>query len=121
MKVVALVLQKGGSGKTTIAVHLAVCAEPAKKTSAIIDLDPQASAVEWPIPTPLMPGIAVRSMNRAVRPPKRFGHFTNGLLRTGRAMGEHLHLWRRFGPGIFLVIYELNKYIVRNKSLYFRL
>ena len=47
MKTVAIVSQKGGSGKTTIAVHLAVCAELAKKTAAIIDLDPQASAVEW--------------------------------------------------------------------------
>lgn len=47
MKIVAIVSQKGGSGKTTIAVHLAVCAERAKKRAAIIDLDPQASALEW--------------------------------------------------------------------------
>jgi len=47
MKIIAIVSQKGGSGKTTIAVHLAVCAELAGKTAAIIDLDPQASALEW--------------------------------------------------------------------------
>lgn len=47
MKTVAIVSQKGGSGKTTVAVHLAVCAELAGKTAAIIDLDPQASAQEW--------------------------------------------------------------------------
>ena len=47
MKIIAIVSQKGGSGKTTVAVHLAVCAERAGKTSAIIDLDPQASALEW--------------------------------------------------------------------------
>lgn len=47
MKTVAIVSQKGGSGKTTIAVHLAVCAELAHKQAAIIDLDPQASALEW--------------------------------------------------------------------------
>ena len=47
MKTVAIVSQKGGSGKTTIAVHLAVCAERTGKVAAIIDLDPQASAVEW--------------------------------------------------------------------------
>ena len=47
MKTIAIVSQKGGSGKTTIAVHLAVCAELAGKTAAIIDLDPQASALEW--------------------------------------------------------------------------
>jgi chromosome partitioning protein len=47
MKTIAIVSQKGGSGKTTVAVHLAVCAELAGKTAAIIDLDPQASALEW--------------------------------------------------------------------------
>ena len=47
MKTLAIVSQKGGSGKTTVAVHLAVCAELAGKTAAIIDLDPQASALEW--------------------------------------------------------------------------
>ena len=47
MKTIAIVSQKGGSGKTTVAVHLAVCAELAGQTAAIIDLDPQASALEW--------------------------------------------------------------------------
>lgn len=47
MKTIAIISQKGGSGKTTVAVHLAVCAERAGKTGAIIDLDPQASAAEW--------------------------------------------------------------------------
>jgi len=47
MKTIAIISQKGGSGKTTIAVHLAVCAEIAKKRAAIIDLDPQGSALEW--------------------------------------------------------------------------
>ena len=47
MKTVAIVSQKGGSGKTTLAVHLAVCAQRHYKTVAVIDLDPQASALEW--------------------------------------------------------------------------
>lgn len=47
MKTIAIISQKGGSGKTTIAVHLAVCAERTHKRAAIIDLDPQASALEW--------------------------------------------------------------------------
>jgi chromosome partitioning protein len=47
MKTVAIISQKGGSGKTTLAVHLAVCAERARSRAAIIDLDPQASAREW--------------------------------------------------------------------------
>lgn len=47
MKTIAIISQKGGSGKTTVAVHLAVCAERAGQVAAIIDLDPQASAFEW--------------------------------------------------------------------------
>ena len=47
MKTIAIVSQKGGAGKTTVAVHLAVCAERAGQSAAIIDLDPQASALEW--------------------------------------------------------------------------
>lgn len=47
MKTVAVVSQKGGSGKTTIAAHLAVCAERKGNPTIIIDLDPQGSAVKW--------------------------------------------------------------------------
>ncbi len=47
MKVVSIAAQKGGSGKTTLAIHLAVAAERAGQTAAIIDLDPQASAAGW--------------------------------------------------------------------------
>ena len=47
MKTVAILSRKGGSGKSTFAVHLAVAAEKAGHTTALIDLDPQASAVKW--------------------------------------------------------------------------
>lgn len=47
MKIWAFVSQKGGSGKTTLATHLAVYAEQKGETVALIDLDPQASAVAW--------------------------------------------------------------------------
>jgi chromosome partitioning protein len=47
MKTVVIVSQKGGTGKTTIAVHLAVAAERKGKPAVIIDLDPQASATAW--------------------------------------------------------------------------
>jgi chromosome partitioning protein len=43
MQTVVIVSQKGGTGKTTIAVHLAVAAELAGKAAVVIDLDPQAS------------------------------------------------------------------------------
>lgn len=47
MKTLAIISQKGGSGKTTIAVHLAICAERQGKKIALIDLDPQASSFKW--------------------------------------------------------------------------
>ena len=47
MKTIAILSQKGGAGKTTLAVHLAVAAERDGKTTALIDLDPQASAASW--------------------------------------------------------------------------
>ena len=47
MKIVAIISQKGGAGKTTLAVHLATAAAVAGRTVAIIDLDPQATAASW--------------------------------------------------------------------------
>ena len=47
MKTLVILSQKGGTGKTTMAVHLAVEASRSGKTVALIDLDPQASAAKW--------------------------------------------------------------------------
>ena len=47
MRTIAILSQKGGSGKTTLVLHLAVAAERAGKVAAVIDLDPQASAAGW--------------------------------------------------------------------------
>jgi chromosome partitioning protein len=47
MKTVAVESQKGGSGKTTTTLNLAVAAGRAGKTVVVIDLDPQASAAGW--------------------------------------------------------------------------
>jgi len=47
MKVLSLLSQKGGVGKTTLATCLAVAAQRDGKTAAILDLDPQATASFW--------------------------------------------------------------------------
>lgn len=47
MRTLAIISQKGGSGKTTIAVHMAVCAALGKLKTAILDIDPQHSAYGW--------------------------------------------------------------------------
>ncbi len=48
MKVVVIAARKGGSGKTTLAGHLAVQAERAGQgPAALIDIDPQGSLSAW--------------------------------------------------------------------------
>jgi chromosome partitioning protein len=47
MQIVAIISQKGGAGKTTLAVNLAVAAEREDVPTVIIDLDPQASCKTW--------------------------------------------------------------------------
>jgi chromosome partitioning protein len=47
MKTIAVVAQKGGTGKTTVAVNLAVCAHAAGLRAMIADMDPQASSTDW--------------------------------------------------------------------------
>lgn len=47
MRTITFVTQKGGTGKTTIAMSLAVAAQEAGETVAVLDLDVQESAYLW--------------------------------------------------------------------------
>jgi len=47
MHTIAIISQKGGTGKTTLATHLAVEAFNSGIQTALIDLDPQQSAATW--------------------------------------------------------------------------
>jgi chromosome partitioning protein len=47
MRTLAVLSQKGGTGKTTLAIHLAVAAWAGDRRVLIADLDPQRSASDW--------------------------------------------------------------------------
>jgi chromosome partitioning protein len=47
MPTIAIISQKGGAGKTTLALHLAAAAQDSGRIALIIDTDPQATASQW--------------------------------------------------------------------------
>jgi chromosome partitioning protein len=47
MRIVSLVTQKGGSGKSTLSASLAVAAQAAGERVFLIDMDPQKSLTSW--------------------------------------------------------------------------
>ncbi len=47
INIIAIVSQKGGAGKTTLAVNLSVAATAAGRKTILLDTDPQASATIW--------------------------------------------------------------------------
>jgi chromosome partitioning protein len=77
MKTLAIISQKGGVGKTTLATALAVAAEKDGKIVAVFDLDPQASATFWKdtreADTPAVVAI----------PPSRLQHVLKAAAETG--------------------------------------
>jgi chromosome partitioning protein len=47
MKMLGVLSRKGGVGKTTLAIHIAVLADQAGLRTLLVDLDPQRSAASW--------------------------------------------------------------------------
>jgi chromosome partitioning protein len=77
MKTVAILSQKGGTGKTTLSLHLAVAGEHRGRSVAVIDLDPQASAAGWkdsrPGETPVVISIPHSRLAQALQTAKEAG------------------------------------------------
>ena len=70
MQVIALVTQKGGSGKTTLCLNLAVAGEALGARCLILDLDPQGTAEAWyqdrEAPTPRLARVEAAELPRAL-------------------------------------------------------
>jgi chromosome partitioning protein len=64
MRIISLVTQKGGSGKSTIASSLAVAASEAGERVFIIDMDQQASLTRWYAVREDKSGIAVETIGK---------------------------------------------------------
>ena len=47
MRTIAVISQKGGAGKTTLALHIAVAAEQGGCSTVLVDMDPQGTAEAW--------------------------------------------------------------------------
>lgn len=80
MKTIAVISQKGGSGKTTLSINLAIAAAEDGYSVLIIDLDPQQSAVRW------------SRLRKASEPVIVSGHAPNlaDLVSKAKAAGAHL-------------------------------
>ena len=75
MKTLAILSRKGGTGKTTLAIHLAVAAQADGRRTLLADTDRQHSAVEWrrerkiltPVVEPVKPGALFARQQDAAR------------------------------------------------------
>jgi len=69
--IVAILNQKGGAGKTTLAVHLATALALTGQRVLLVDADPQHSALDWQASRqadPLLPviGLPTKTLHREI-------------------------------------------------------
>jgi chromosome partitioning protein len=85
MQVIAFVTQKGGSGKTTLCLNLAVAGEASGARCLVVDLDPQGTAEAWyqarEAATPRLVRVDAASLPKALELARRQG-FHHVLLDT---------------------------------------
>jgi chromosome partitioning protein len=75
MRTVAVVSQKGGAGKTTLALHIAVAAEQSGYSTVLVDMDPQGTAEAWsewrkevpPVVIPAKTATLARTLEKAAQ------------------------------------------------------
>lgn len=92
MKTVVINCQKGGSGKTTLAAHLAVAAERGGKGPVVlIDTDPQQTLATWwnmrQAETPKLAPVSIRELPEKVESLARLG-FTYCFIDTPPALSD---------------------------------
>ena len=80
MKTLGVIAQKGGTGKTTLSIHLAVQASLSGVRVLLVDIDPQASATSW----------WQRRQNREPALVQSEGKALGGVLQTARDHGYDL-------------------------------
>nr|WP_319395861.1 AAA family ATPase [uncultured Desulfobacter sp.] len=70
MQILTLLAQKGGTGKTTLSIHLAVLAMAVGQKAVIADIDPQQSALFWKkrraLDNPVVLGINATDLDQTI-------------------------------------------------------
>jgi Mrp family chromosome partitioning ATPase len=97
MKSIAFLSQKGGSGKTTLAVHTAVAAQESGERVVLIDTDPQKLATVWgetrQSDSPIVATAAASDLEKVLQAGVASGNGKNSTLRLGGSRNPPVERW----------------------------